>query len=318
MVIPYLHEDWKQMEATVASIISFTPAELLDEVLFIDDGNTADWQFHDRLRAIHPKITVHRNSQRQGLIRSKIIGADLTKSPVLVFMEPHCIVSENWLEPLLQQMVAAGPSHNTVAMPTLDIIDEANFSTYIQAGQPIGGFGWNLQFDWFSHIEDRNKSWRAPEAYPTPAMSGGIFAIWRDFWEHTGKYDPAMREWGGEHIEMSLRVWRCGGRIAMVPCSRIGHRFRSSFPYTTHLEAVDTNLKRVVDVWLDDFKEDIYQAHGRYLAEIDGGNITERLELKNRLKCKSMTWYMDNVYPELKASSSVWMQNYAKAPAQGA
>ena len=34
----------------------------------------------------------------------------------------------------------------------------------------------------------------------------------------------AMKEWGGEHVEMSLRMWRCHGQILMVPCSRIGHR----------------------------------------------------------------------------------------------
>jgi polypeptide N-acetylgalactosaminyltransferase len=307
MVIPYLHERWAHIEATVASIISYTPADLLDEILFIDDGNDADWQYHDMLQAIHPKVKVHRNPRRLGLIKSKVIGADLTNSSVIMFMEPHCIVSQHWLEPLLMQMT--GPSHNMVVVPTLDIIPENNFSEYQLAGQSLGGFDWNLQFNWFTEISKRNKSWKDAEPYPSPALSGGIFAIWRDFWENSGKYDASMLEWGGENIEMSLRIWRCGGRIEIVPCSRIGHRFRKSFPYAFHLEAQNRNPARVAEVWLDDYKEDVYE-HAPQLRSTDAGDFTERLKLKERLKCKSMEWYIENVYPELRQSSLVWKRKH--------
>ena len=34
--------------------------------------------------------------------------------------------------------------------------------------------------------------------------------------------------------------------------------------------------------------------------ELHPGNLTERYELRKRLNCKSMDWYINNVYPELK------------------
>lgn len=298
MVIPYLNETWQHISATVASMLANTPLEAVDQILFVDDGNSEETQHHAALRAMHPKVRVHRNQERQGLIKAKVTGAGLVHSPVIVFMEPHCIVQEQWLEPLLEQLREA-QDHSTVVMPILDIIPEDNFDEYRAANHHIGGFDWSLTFNWMALIEHRNKSYRYPEPYPTPALSGGIFAIWRDFWEQTGMYDTNMTEWGGEHIEMSLRTWRCGGRISVVPCSRMGHVFRAKNPYIVHHTRVVQNQKRAALVWLDGHIEEFYR-EVPVARHLDAGDVTERLQLKDRLHCKSMDWYVENVYPELK------------------
>jgi len=298
LVIPYLNETWFHIEKTVLSMLAHTPLDLVDEFLFIDDGNSPEWQHHEKLRALHPKIRVHRNEVRQGLIRSKVIGAGMVKSPVLIFMEPHCIVARQWLEPLLENL-RRSTFHTLVVMPMLDIIPEDDFSRYRVANHHIGGFDWSLAFNWMNLIEERNSSYSFPDPYPTPALSGGIFGIWRDFWERMGTYDTNMTEWGGEHIEMSLRTWRCGGRIEVIPCSHMGHVFRAKNPYVVHPMQVLKNAKRAALVWLDDRVEDFYRAVP-LARKLDAGDVTERLRLKDSLKCHSMDWYIQNVYPELQ------------------
>lgn len=298
IIIPYLCETWVQISASLASLLAFSPPEILDEILMLDDGNEPKDQFHEQLRALHPKVRVHRNEERQGLIRSKVIGAELAWSEVILFSEPHCIVQRGFLEPLLVELMAA-QEHNTVAVPLIDVIPESDFTRYNMASHHIGGFTWSLDFNWMELIEDRNKSYRYPEPYPTPALSGGIFAIWKDYWKRSGMYDMNMSEWGGEHIEMSLRTWRCGGRIEVVPCSRLGHVFRKKNPYTVHHALVLKNMKRVGLVWLEDYVERFYMKYPS-ARHLDAGDVQERLALKEKLNCKDMRWYIDNVYPELE------------------
>lgn len=125
-------------------------------------------------------------------------------------------------------------------MPIIDVIDAKDFHYSINGYQhfQIGGFSWSGHFDWID-IPKRERERQAkecpksPEICPTysPTMAGGLFAISREYFWEVGSYDEQMDGWGGENLEMSFRIWQCGGTLETIPCSRVGHIFRDFHPY---------------------------------------------------------------------------------------
>ena len=80
-----------------------------------------------------------------------------------------------------------------------------------------------------------------------------------------------------------------------VPCSRVGHVYRRNVPYTYDKpNAVLVNFRRVAEVWMDDFKEFLYQRRPE-IRNADAGDISDRKKIREKLQCKSFAWYLANV-----------------------
>eukprot|EP00746_Dinoflagellata_sp_MGD_P011794 gnl/MRDRNA2_/MRDRNA2_124880_c0_seq1.p1 gnl/MRDRNA2_/MRDRNA2_124880_c0~~gnl/MRDRNA2_/MRDRNA2_124880_c0_seq1.p1 ORF type:complete len:425 (-),score=62.50 gnl/MRDRNA2_/MRDRNA2_124880_c0_seq1:341-1615(-) len=301
MIIPYLNEKKVHILGTLRSVLFYTPDDLLEEIIMISDGNKPEMVFREDLQSLSRKLRIIELPKRQGLIRAKMTGVDAAKAEVLVFMEPHCIVNRDWLQPLLLRIKH---DSGTLAMPFLDYIPHYDFNQYV-AG--VGGhwrFEWNLNL---IHTDPGQLIRGGSKADPwiTPATSGGIFAIQRDFWVKLGLYDEGMHQWGGDHVEATMKVWRCGGRIEIVPCSRVGHLFRdpAQRPYNVDVDAVVRNYKRLAQVWFDDYLDTFYIVKPEARA-MKVGNLTALHEQRKRLNCKSMDWYITNVDVEMQWEKS--------------
>ncbi|XP_015208217.2 polypeptide N-acetylgalactosaminyltransferase 14 isoform X1 [Lepisosteus oculatus] len=297
IIITFHNEARPTLLRTLRSVLNRTPIHLIHEIILVDDfsEDSNDCLLLTKL----PKVKCLRNDQREGLIRSRVRGADAAGASVLTFLDSHCEVNKDWLPPLLQRM-KENPTR--VVSPVIDIINMDTFA-YVAASSDLrGGFDWSLHFKW-EQLSAEQKAKRADPTEPikTPVIAGGLFMIDKNWFNHLGKYDTAMDIWGGENFEISFRVWMCGGSLEIIPCSRVGHVFRKKHPYIFPEGNANTyikNTRRTAEVWMDEFKLFYYAARPAARGKTYG-DIQGRQELRKRLKCRSFKWYLDNVYPEL-------------------
>jgi len=127
----------------------------------------------------------------------------------------------------------------------------------------------------------------------------------KDWFEQLGLFDPGMREWGGDHMELTMKVWRCGGKIEIVPCSRVGHLYRDPEhrPYDVVVDTVVYNYKRLAELWAKDHLKYFYSMKPEAVnMKLEGMDVVNKNyeQLQKELGCKDLQWYLDNIDHEMK------------------
>ncbi|XP_021377218.1 polypeptide N-acetylgalactosaminyltransferase 1-like [Mizuhopecten yessoensis] len=310
VVIIFCDEALQLILRNIHSILDKSPPHLIHEIILVDDKSTLDYLKDDLDLYVSylPNVRVIHNKNREGLVKSRMIGARSATGDVMVFFDAHMECNEQWLEPLLSILME---EPTAVVQPRVDIISDETIAYYsLDSGNGVpfrGGFGWDLRYSWFKlPLKFRPKS--QAEHFWTPVLVGNAIVVKRDHLFRIGGFDEDLKIWGGEHFDLSFKNWLCAGHVYTVPCSRVGHLFKKAaggYSFEGDREAIIVkNLMRVAEIWLQDYKDIFYKVTKAAASKMpsftkeDIKSIGKRIDLKRTLKCKPFKWYMDNVIPD--------------------
>eukprot|EP00049_Salpingoeca_infusionum_P013378 m.249895 g.249895 ORF g.249895 m.249895 type:complete len:424 (+) comp15430_c0_seq8:120-1391(+) len=229
VIIIFYNEALSTLLRNVLSVLNQTPPNLLGEIVLVDDNSTLKElsALPAHLAKLPDKIRLVKRHVHDGIVGARNRGAKEARFPVIAFIDSHAEVFPGWAEPLLHRIYL---NEKTVVIPHLTPIDIHSLSARAGIMYPPakGSFNWKMSF---THVPSDPETDIVGEnkmigALRTPVMPGGIFAMDREWFHTLGDYDPEILYYGGEHLELSFRVWMCGGVMESIPCSTVGHIYR--------------------------------------------------------------------------------------------
>lgn len=276
---------------TVQSVFEMTPADVLHEIVVVDDGSNPPLSttFLKPDVQQHYKVKIARHEQTVGLIGAKKTGGDVATGDLVVFFDCHVAPQKDWYKDFINLIAE---NYRRMVIPQITSLD---VDTWKQIGE--GGGMSKCYVTW-----DGDFKWGGTEDMYMGMLSGGLLGMSKRWWTESGGYDEQMMGWGGENIDQGIRMWVCGGEIVAAPMSQVAHMWRTGNAKTNaryrHVGDTIYNRARAIYAWSGEFAAkmndfDVFAQRMKSGGPNWYGNMSHFQKVKDRLQgCRPFAWYL--------------------------
>jgi glycosyltransferase involved in cell wall biosynthesis len=267
IVMPVLNDN-EEANLTIASIRQTAPPDV--EIIVVDDASDAPVKLDD------PNAKLFRFAERRGIGQARHFGAEQATSKLLLFIDAHMRFDKTWFDNAISRVsktpktlwcgvcLGLNATVTDIEKPK-GVYSGADLHLYRAKGNEVFAGVWR-------------RDTKGEDDYEIGCVMGACYFIHRDWFMHLRGWHQ-MRSWGGSEPIISTKVWLAGGEVRLMKSVRIGHKFRSSAPYSTNISSIIYNKLAYMYMM---FPGDLYE---RLAAKIpDDANKVAALELVQRNK----------------------------------
>lgn len=331
IVVIFRNEQLAMLLRTLHSIKDATPPELINGMFLINDhSDMGFWQqklsrdaFDEYVRqTIFREVRILHLEESIGVVRARRLAINMAIATKVVFLDAHVQLTAGWLPPLL---LALKDNKKTLATPQLDELDEDTLQ-YKRVEPRRGLFDWTLRRREVPLLKEQLQ--QLPRPYETPVMRAAVFAVNVKVFQNLVEFDGQLNAPAAAELALSLEYWCSGGRVLVVPCSRVAHlqpsdthvlqrysdmnqmglqllRVSALFLYfrVFSLLASASSLqsyKRLAKIWLNDplYQLKVYEVQPQ-IKNSNIGSMKELYERFQKYEFKSFDWYLQHVATDL-------------------
>jgi GT2 family glycosyltransferase len=182
-----------------------------DELVIVD--NCSDDGTAAAARALGERVTVIETGANLGFAGGCHVGADATRAPLLLFLNPDSRPQPECLD-RLREAAATHPAWG--AWQAVVLLEDGRINT-------SGGVIHYLGIGWAGECE-RPLSELSSEDREVAFPSGAAMVVRREVWDELGGLDREYFMYG-EDLDLGLRLWLAGYGVGRVPAARVAHSY---------------------------------------------------------------------------------------------
>ena len=216
------------VDATIFQLLE-TTSDYEKEILLIDDGSDVP------LERPSPEVMLLRNKQAMGIGGSRRYGASIASGDVLAWLDAHLTFGMGWLDQMMAHVDSGA------------LLCSASWDYYLT--RP---YCWGADLFWQATRDYRNRRspgfrWRhrirnpGHGAVDVGMVIGACYMMDRKSYNQIGGLSPLFINYGAGDIDLSIRAWMAGLGVKCVTGAKVGHLYRTSFPYRVKWEHIEFN-----------------------------------------------------------------------------
>lgn len=228
VIIPFLNEG-EEIYNTVNNLRETAGDKI--NIILINDASGDGYNYESVARKFDAKHIIH--NKRKGVAASRDEAINICPTDYFLLLDGHMrFFQTDWVELIVEELKRNDCT--LLCCQSLSLMKDNKGNVSIELSKAVA-YGAYIEFTETGNMQARWSTYDpAPEqnVIDIPCILGAGYATSKEYWKYLGGL-KGLYSYGMDEQLISLKAWMEGGRCKLLKHVKVGHLYRTSFPYVT-------------------------------------------------------------------------------------